>query len=446
MEKMNYKQTDDVVIDLKELVFFILRKWRVLILAGLIGVVLGCGVGFLKAQKSVEDLTVSDLHLAEIIQYGEYQALYDEQLRKETESVYMNMDADSAFKGRKSYGLTAGAQDLLLISEKYHSIFKNEQIYTDLVNASGLECSEVDVCELVQLSFLMQTHEGTEKQRDDRENESAVVSFEVIAPTREACAGMMKLLDERVQAINRSVESAYQGAKYDLLVDECLVGYQSAIETERRESTMLMASYIEKIDELKKTLTNDDMLYYREYYAEEKHVPDNTSAMLKWGIVLGVLFGGMMAAFYGVLFLMDGHVKNIDELKRVYGLHPIAHLNGNKKSSRCVIDRMLSSKQKYNSTAYLCAALDAMQAKRIHVCGDMENAQLAAQMKHLVDQEGITVSDCLAVDVNAQQLAREADGVVLYVQLWNTKHADLLRELEIAGNIDVRVLGVVVVD
>ena len=89
MDNINYKQTDEEVIDLKELMLFILRKWRVLILAGIIGVVLGCAFGLLKQEKSIEDLELEELHLQEIGQYARYQQLYDEQLRKEAESVYM---------------------------------------------------------------------------------------------------------------------------------------------------------------------------------------------------------------------------------------------------------------------------------------------------------------------------------------------------------------------
>ena len=445
MDNFNYKQTDEEVIDLKELMLFILRKWRVLILAGIIGVVLGCAFGLLKQEKSIEDLELEELHLQEIGQYARYQQLYDEQLRKEAESVYMNMDPENVYRGSKIYYLTAYESDLTRINEMYNSIFRNERIYYDLIEASGLECTEQAIHELAWVSFSKYEREEKETLFGKRER-SFQVSIGTVAPTEEACRGMLNMLDERVQGINRLVERTYPNAKYELISDSCKVGYDSGVMSKRSESAGTLAHYVEQMAKLKKdTLNDDDMLYYSEVYLpeEEKEIG---LGWLKWGIVIGVLFGGMMVCFYGVLFLMNGCVKNVDELKNAYGLHLLACLKGEKKVSNCPIDRMLTTKQQYNSEAYLRAALDAMDMKRIHVCGDMDNTQVAAKMQLFKGEGGMTVSNCLAVDEKAQQMAKAADGVVVYVQLWNTKHKDLVRELEIAGHIHVPVLGVVVID
>lgn len=451
----NYQQVNEETVDLKELMLFVLRKWRVLILAGLIGVVLGCGVGMLKAGKSAEDLSLSELHIDKIVRYSEYQKLHEELVRQETESVYMNMDPKAVFKGNRTYSLTAAQEDMARIGEMYQSILGDEQIYSDLVEASCLPYSAVntsdttnkseppyskmDICDLVSISFFV--------QEDDMNQSKAEASVEVLAPTKEACLGMLELLDQRVQTVNRLVESTYANAKSELVRDVCQVGYDSGVATRYDQSAALLKKYADEINKLEDKLTTDDMLYYKQYQAgdEEATAKDAGMGWLKWGLIVGVLFGCMMAVAYAVAFQMDSRIKNMEELKRVYGLHLIACLNTGKKTSRCPIDRMLTTKPQYNSDAYLESALDAMSAEKIHVCGDMENAQLAAQMKRL-EKDGVTVSNRLAVDEKAQQMAKAADGVVLYVQLWNTKRGELLRELEIADQIDARVLGVVVLD
>lgn len=445
MGNRNYQQMDDDVIDLKELMLFILRKWRVLILAGIIGVVLGCAGGLLMPEKTIDDLDLEELHLQEIGQYARYQQLYDEQLRKEAESVYMNMDPETVYRGSKIYYLTAYESDINRIHEMYNSIFRNERIYYDLIDASGLECTEQAIRELAWISFSEYEQEEKWILFGERER-SFQVSISTAAPTEKACRGMLNMLDERVQAINRLVERTYPNAKYELIADSCKVGYDSGIAKERSESAELLAMYIESMTELEKNLTDDDKLYYSEVYAVEEEEEELGLGWLKWGIVIGVLFGGVMVCFYGVLFLLNGCVKNAGEIKDIYGLHLIACLKTEKKSSSCPIDRMLMTKCQYNSEAYLRAALAVMDVKSIHVCGDMENAQLAAQMKLLSGEDGLTFSDRLAVDEKAHDMVKAADGVVLYVQLWNTKHTELVRELEIADHIHVPVLGVVVVD
>lgn len=445
MDNINYKQMDEEVIDLKELMLYILRKWRVLILAGIIGVVLGCAFGLLKPEKGLDDLEMDKLHLKEINQYARYQELYDEQVRKEEESVYMNMDPENVWKGSKIYYLTAYESDLTRINEMYNSIFRNERIYDDLIEASGLDCSEMAIRDLAKVSFSKYEREEKESLFGKRER-SFRVSISTVAPTEEACRAMLNMLDERVQGINRLVERTYPNAKYELISDSCTSGYDSGVIYQRSESAELMATYVKQMSELKKNLTDDDMLYYREIYAADEEDKELGLGGLKWAIVIGVLFGGMMVCFYGAMFLLNGSVKNLDELKNNYGLHLLACLNGEKKVSNFWIDRMLTTKQQYNSEAYLRAALAAMDMKNIHMCGDMDNTQVAAKMQMFKGEDGMTISDRLAVDEKAQQMAKAADGVVLYVQLWNTNHKDLIRELEIAGHIHVPVLGVVAID
>lgn len=45
---------DDQVIDLKEIFLYVCRKWRILIILGLIGIVVGIGVGSLQSQPNAK--------------------------------------------------------------------------------------------------------------------------------------------------------------------------------------------------------------------------------------------------------------------------------------------------------------------------------------------------------------------------------------------------------
>lgn len=445
MENRNYQQKDEEVIDLKELILYILRKWRVLILAGLIGVAIGCGFGLLKPEKTIDDLEMDELHLKEIDQYARYQQLYDEQLEKEAASVYMNMDPNAVHSGQKVYYISAYESDMNRIAEGYSAILRDSQIYDELAQISGLGCTEREIHELVSVWFSRYDKGEIDPLFGDLKR-SGKVTISIKSPNMDACSRIMEYLDARVMGVNEYFDAKLNEFSYEIISNTCNVGYDSGVVTARSNSAQLLAGYVTEMANLKKNLTEDDLLYYSEVYAAEEEEEEGGLGWLKWGIVIGVLFGGMMVCFYGAKFLLDDRVKTIDELKNTYGLHLIACLNGEKKVSSCVIDRMLMTKPQYNSEAYLKAALAAMDVKSIHVCGDMDNAQLNAQMELLSGEEGVTVSDRLAVDENAQQMAKNADGVVLYVQLWNTKHAELVRELEIAHHVHARVLGVIVLD
>lgn len=53
----------DQVIDLKEIFLYVCRKWRVLIILGLIGIVVGIGVGSLQSQPNAKKFELEELNL-----------------------------------------------------------------------------------------------------------------------------------------------------------------------------------------------------------------------------------------------------------------------------------------------------------------------------------------------------------------------------------------------
>ena len=82
----------DDVIDLKELALYLLRRWRVLIALGLIGVILGGCYGLLKTEQKQNGLNMDAIQIREVDQYARYEQMYADQLAWEQESVYLNLD------------------------------------------------------------------------------------------------------------------------------------------------------------------------------------------------------------------------------------------------------------------------------------------------------------------------------------------------------------------
>lgn len=446
MENQNNFQNDEEVIDLKELMLYLLRKWRVLILAGCIGLALGIVVGLLMPEKTIDDLDMDKLHIKEIGQYARYQQLYDEQLEIEAASVYMNMDPSNVHSAQKVYFVTAYEADMNRIQEGFSAILRDTNFYNDLVQASGLNCTEREIQELAGMWFTR--YEKSEFDPLFGElTRSGKVTISIKSPSDEACEGMMDYLDARVFEQCETFADVLEGFTFEVISDTCNVGYDAGVVNKRTASAELLASYVDTMTTLKKNLTDDDLLYYRETYNAEELEEESGLGWLKWGIVIGVLFGGLLVVFYGVKFLLDNRIKNTDELKQREGLHLIATLeSAKKKKANCIIDKMLEDKYEFNSDAYLCSAIKASGAERLQLSGDLENPAIAEKMNLLAEDKKIVICNRFAVDEHAAGLACETDGAILFVQLWKTKHKDLQRELEICRHIGQKVIGVVVID
>ena len=93
--------------------------------------------------------------------------------------------------------------------------------------------------------------------------------------------------------------------------------------------------------------------------------------------------------------------------------------------------------------AYLSAALSATGISGLVLSGDLANAQIAQTMKTAAQAGGYKVCDRFEVD--AQAVADKMDGVVLFIQPWVTKKAQVLRELEICDFNGLPVIGFVAV-
>lgn len=133
---------DEQTIDLKELFLYICRKWRVLMALGIVGLVLGAGVGLLKSGVSMEELDLSKINVREVEQYARYKQLYDDQMAYEKESVYLNIDPYAAYSGGVRYYLHIKESNSAIAKQLYANILREDSIYSQVIEESGLNCSE----------------------------------------------------------------------------------------------------------------------------------------------------------------------------------------------------------------------------------------------------------------------------------------------------------------
>lgn len=442
-----YMIEDEEEIDLKELFLFVLRKWRVLIILVLVGVMLGAGFGLLKKDRTIEDIEdLSELHLKEIEQYARYQQAYEEQLEYEAESVYLNMDPAQVYTASKTYLMRVDEAAVTAIREQYGVILQNSKIYEDLIEASGLNCTQRAIKELVGIAVRpLEEEKNILIWKKPRRN--VTIALSAVAPTQEACQRMMNVLDEQVLQVTTLVQEKYSVLSHEVLLDDCSVGYAAGIEAAKTAATEKRGNYIAQMSTLEKTLTEDDMLYYEEIYPHEKKAEEKGLSFLKWALIIGILFGCLGFGIYAVQFITDGHMKSVDE-PLAYGLHVFTCMEETeskpKRATR--LDHLLKPKLQYNTADYLMNALNTMEPHPILLCGDQADADVAAVLAKAREQDPtLMVSSLLTVDESAYSLMKEANSVVLLVHLWKTKRADFEQELRICQKAGRNVAGVVVI-
>ena len=434
-------RNDEEEIDLVQMMRYILQKWKILLLAGVVGLLVGGAFGAMKTEKEPAQMDIDDLNIDQIQQYVSYHRFYEDEMTRQAESIYMNMDPEAVYMANKSYYVAAQESDLNRISLAIGSILQKQEVYDQIWAETGLTCSQRSLSELMSVWFT-ETEKRAIQLSDDNSNDGRIY-ISVSAPSEEIGEEILTVLDAQVQAVCAQIaQTAEGGMTCEAMPQTGRTGYCGGVVSARQNGTNQLAAYLETLSKIEKNLTDDDKAYYAQVY-EGNWKPKNKAP--KWAVLSGVVLFVLAGGWYVLAFLLDGSVKGTDELEERYGLHLLARVEpeGAAKKNLRGLDKLFAEKPLYNDAAYLSAALSATGVSGLVLSGDLTNAQIAQTMKTAAQAGGYQVCDRFAVD--AQAVADKTDGVVLFVQPWVTKNTQVLRELEICEFNGLPVLGFVAV-
>ena len=434
-------RNDEEEIDLVQMMRYILQKWKILLLAGVAGLLLGGAFGAIKTGKQPVQMDIDDLNIDQIQQYASYRQFYEDEITRQAESIYMNMNPEAVYMANKSYYVAGQESDLNRISLAMGSIFQKQEVYDQVREKTGLTCSQRYLSELMSVWFT-ETEKRAIQLSDDNSNDGRIY-ISVSAPSEEIGEAILAVLDAQVQAVCAQIaQTAEGGMTYEAMTQTGRTGYDGGVVSARENGTNQLASYLSTLSNIEKNLTDDDKAYYEQVYEGNWKAKNK---MLKWAVLGGFVFFVLAGGWYVLMFLLDGSVKETDELEERYGLHLLARVEpeGAVKKNLRGLDKLFAEKPLYNDGAYLSAALSATGVSGLVLSGDLANAQIAQTMKTAAQAGGYKVCDRFAVD--AQAVADKTDGVVLFIQPWVTKNAQVLRELEICEFNGLPVLGFVAV-
>lgn len=428
-------------IDLVQMIQYVLQKWKILLLAGVVGLLLGGAFGAMKTGKEPAQMDINDLNADQIQQYANYHQFYEDEVARQKESIYMNMDPEAVYMANKKYYIAAQESDLNRLGLAIGSILQKQDVYDQVWEKTGLTCSQRCLAELMSIWFT-ETEKKAIQLSDDRSNDGRIY-ISVSAPSEEIGEEILAVLDAQVQAVCAQIaQTAEGGMTYEAMTQTGRTGYNGDVVSARLNGADRLAAYLETLSKIEKDLTDDDKAYYEQVY-EGEWKPKNK--ILKWAVLGGFAFFVLAGGWFALAFLLDGSVKGTDELEDRYGLHLLARVEpeGAAKKNLRGLDKLFAEKPQYNDGAYLSAALSATGISGLVLSGDLANAQIAQTMKTAAQAGGYKVCDRFEVD--AQAVADKMDGVVLFIQPWVTKKAQVLRELEICDFNGLPVIGFVAV-
>ena len=480
----NYE--DDMEIDLVDLMFYLLKKWRSLIVAIVIGVILGAGLYVVKNYQQQAEQAAQE---AELLKNDEdeafdekdhniskdtkvnmdiayqYRQLYNKQLEYNQKSIIMQLDPNEVYAGVLEYYISA-ENNTELISELYQSILNDDDVLEELKDASGLKCETPYIKELIS------SEDGNDKDvainvNSNGENveKHSFVTYKVVSTDQKSCEKMLQVLRERVEALQAEHEETYGAYGASEVSSAISQVTDTTYLNAQRENVDRLSNYLTTMKNAESAFSDDEKTYYTNKYLAKEYVDSDNAeeakavlleeaepvSKVKWiaiGVILLVMIWG---GYYVVRYLLDQRIKTVSELQNTYHLPVIGIVQTETNDSKG-LDKMLdhlyqNTKQKPDTLEYVIQAINAMQTERAVLCGDIEIPEVKKLMEELSDScEHMKTGDFISKNIESLEHAKVAGNEILVVRVDKNRRKEIEKEIESCRLQKISMVGVVVVE
>ena len=491
-QRYNYYE-DDVEIDLIDLMFHLLKKWRGLIVAIVLGAVLGMGIYAVKAHQQKKELAANAAAAEEMqeedafdeSQYDidddvaanmelayQYRQLYRKQLEYNQKSIIMKLDPNAVYTGDLKYYLTAG-YDTGLVGVLYQSILSDKNLLTELQAASGLDCDVPYIKELID--------SGVSTENDSNINinnlvsdltdsmasvtKNAIISYKVVSTSEESCEKMIQVIREKVQELDAQCQENYAGYSAVEVADSVRKVTDNSYLNQQKSNIDQLNNYLSNVQKLENALTDEEKEFYFHKYLTKEFVSQDedeelTTAVVdeaepvskvKWlalGIFLGICVWGMYEC---CRYLMDGSVKTTGEVQRLTHL-PVIGCYQDITVKKNKIDQSIMQLQskvigKRDSLDYIGSLISTMEQENCLLSSESaftETSQVVEKLREYCSE--MQIAEYSSKNVDSLNTAHNIGREILVVSTGKTKRSDLKRELEVCGMQNIKVSGLIVVE
>ena len=476
---------ESVEIDLIDLMFYLLQQWKMLIVAIVIGIFIGGGIYILKKSDPIPESSIVEENLISAEERYEispdetanmelayqYRQLYRKQLEYNQKSIIMQLDPNAVYTGELKYYISAG-YDTGLISILYQNILSDKNLLEELKEVSQLDCDEPYMKELINCS-INQDGESTINinnmldaliDSSNNVNRSSVITYTVISTSEESCDQMLQVIRERVSALNQECVETYEQFSSQEVNDAVRLVTNNDYLNKQKANIDQLNTYLSNVQRLENAFGEDALAYYnevylaREYEADTEELPvldtnieQGAENPVKWFAVGMFLMVVCWAAFYSLKYLLDKHVKTVEELVKVYNLPLLGHVEMRDHPQKGINEWLYLQRRNrrgaIDTISYVSTIINSLNENRLFLCINPEcdkELQFSSQVQKSCGK--LQVGSMIHQDGEALGTAKCAEGIIMTVVIGYTDQREIRRALEVCRIQNFRVLGVIALE
>ena len=491
---------EEVQIDIVNLLHYILKKWRMIVIAML---VLGVAANLYYVKKSsgtvnmetqeVEEVSIEtqienakeNLSEEEIQQVDRTYTMYsyNEAFYKKNEtyldsSLLMQLNPEEIPTVLLSYQVNQGVSDAEIrnIMTMYKNTLLDEATCMDILGVIGKEYKNTSVQEMIFITDNVNNNSVMLQNVN-----SGILNIWIYALEEKQCEKIAEVVKNRMQSYTEQLQQVFGMYSIQNISEEYYLSRDSAISTQKMNIVSAMNSAYSYLNNVTNGFTEDQITYFKlltkpldDSMEQEDNDTDSqitvdntakTSYLSAKYILVGLIAGAFLVVlWYACVYIISQTVKDTDDLKVVTGL-PIfgTVLSNGELDKRNKVDRWIDSlfsrgKKKEDDAVLLervCHEIE-LQAKK----NEAENVLVTGSasvdsVKKMIDkvqqklsETGLKAekSDSIISDsIEALDQLQKADGVVFVEQLMKSSREDIRKEIELCKRYQVQMLGNVVV-
>lgn len=316
-------ENDEVVIDLRVLMWEILRKWHIILVVCIIFAIASAmfGIHRNKAQSvevSPENL-YEQLKPAEIVKVNNLvsiQKRIDEKTEYEKNSIYMSLNAYDVDVARTDFILSDNP-DNKYIRQMYTTYMFEGGLYNDIIKEYSDDISLENLSELVKITLSgrkVNVNEDSEENYYKGNDLNRVISVRILGRDKKQCQELQSLVIKNVKQYEKSVQSKYNNHSINEVSSNVYKAVDTDIASVKSTYDSQMYSLYNEYQSLYNALSDIQISLFDKLINEEEDEdvteekpeavqPASGGISLKY-VIVGILAGGFLSVVVVVLLTM----------------------------------------------------------------------------------------------------------------------------------------------
>ncbi len=455
----------EVEISIKGLFFYILKHWKSIIVAMLVGGVALGGLQMVKSagktQTSVSSeeagASLSDSERAYVESVYDYLNELRQANEARKESLVMNLDPENVIKTELTYMISVEMpENMEGIEQAYNNYFKGSEFSGYISDKVGID--NKDIIDTVTISY--------ERSREVALN--TVIRIYIFSKDESCADNIAKAVNSYLFEKNGELLQSGYGHELTSIGSSTYRGSDLSIQTRQLQ-------YLQEIQLRNKTILDvetalkDAQKEYYEYLSEEPsdYLVDSSDEILGTPIkapaklsakyvILGLLFGAfLMCGIYFLIYIYANKLDVEDDVEAVFGTYLLGVVTGNNYGK--IIYKLQHFGKRifgFDESIRLTTTKIKMGAQKegtsvigVIGCGiKKHNEKVADELAEALKKDGIdaVIIDNPIYDPTSAEKLTSIERAILLEKAGITYRTEIWKEIEMIKKLDIKLDGIVI--